>query len=258
MPHCSTPVENYYHCAACLPANRCGKREAGAQGKVGDSQVSSDVHSNAAPKARIASMDQIRGYAILGMLLVDYFEAFKVTTEQLHHHRDYMTYADTIAPLFLFVVGMGLRLSMKRRAEHDGVASARRELLKRYVTLVLIAFLLHASSAILTFAGAELEAVPRLAIINSLATYRIDTWRKWLEARIPATAPGRFVYLVVFSVFDGIDEVFVAFIRVFRGLDIRRLFLDFRAVEKIVPEIGVIEIRIRHFTLRGGLRVTSR
>ena len=30
------------------------------------------------------------------------------------------------------------------------------------------------------------EAVPRLAIINSLATYRIDTWRKWLEARIPA------------------------------------------------------------------------
>lgn len=30
------------------------------------------------------------------------------------------------------------------------------------------------------------HAVPRLATINSLATYRIDSWRKWCEARIPA------------------------------------------------------------------------
>jgi 3-oxoadipate enol-lactonase len=30
------------------------------------------------------------------------------------------------------------------------------------------------------------ECVPRLGIINSLASYRIDHWRKWLEARIPA------------------------------------------------------------------------
>lgn len=28
-------------------------------------------------------------------------------------------------------------------------------------------------------------AVPRLALINSLATYRVDHWRKWLEARVP-------------------------------------------------------------------------
>ena len=34
--------------------------------------------------------------------------------------------------------------------------------------------------------AAALEAVPRLALINSLATYRIDHWRKWCEARIPA------------------------------------------------------------------------
>jgi len=28
--------------------------------------------------------------------------------------------------------------------------------------------------------------VPRLALINSLASYRIDSWRKWLEARLPS------------------------------------------------------------------------
>jgi pimeloyl-ACP methyl ester carboxylesterase len=29
-------------------------------------------------------------------------------------------------------------------------------------------------------------SVPRLVLINSLACYRIDHWRKWLEARVPA------------------------------------------------------------------------
>jgi pimeloyl-ACP methyl ester carboxylesterase len=34
------------------------------------------------------------------------------------------------------------------------------------------------------------ESVPRLALINSLASYRIDHWRKWCEARIPALLVG--------------------------------------------------------------------
>jgi pimeloyl-ACP methyl ester carboxylesterase len=29
------------------------------------------------------------------------------------------------------------------------------------------------------------ESVPRLALINSLASYRVDHWRKWVEARVP-------------------------------------------------------------------------
>ena len=29
------------------------------------------------------------------------------------------------------------------------------------------------------------DSVPRLALINTLVTYRIDHWRKWLEARVP-------------------------------------------------------------------------
>jgi len=36
------------------------------------------------------------------------------------------------------------------------------------------------------------DSVPRLALINSLATYRIDHWRKWLEARVPPVLVGIF------------------------------------------------------------------
>ena len=31
------------------------------------------------------------------------------------------------------------------------------------------------------------DAVPRLALVNSLASYKIDNWSKWLEARLPGT-----------------------------------------------------------------------
>jgi predicted acyltransferase len=88
-------------------------------------------------------MDQFRGYAILGMLMVDYFECFHSATYQLHHHRDFMTYADTIAPAFMFVVGMGMRLSFKRRIQKVGVKQARADLMKRYAMLVLIAFTMY-------------------------------------------------------------------------------------------------------------------
>ena len=111
-------------------------------------------------------MDQIRGYAILGMLLVDYFEAFNDSTQQLHHHGDYMTYADTIAPLFLFVVGMGMRLSMKRRIEQSGLRQARRELLKRYAMLVLIAFTLYT--------GYLWDALMNIGLAGLIALWVVD------------------------------------------------------------------------------------
>ena len=73
---------------------------------------------------RIAAIDQLRGYAIFGMLLVNAKDLFfspvrpavrgtsiepfwDAVLHQLSHHREAFSYADTIAPLFVFVVGMG-------------------------------------------------------------------------------------------------------------------------------------------------------
>ncbi len=113
------------------------------------------------PAKRILSVDQLRGYAIFGMLLVNakglFFEPIQASLEgggaqrffeaclyQLSHHRTTFTYADTIAPLFVFVVGIGMRVSWLRRSEIDGAWQTRKSMIKRYVLLVLIAFAIYA------------------------------------------------------------------------------------------------------------------
>jgi uncharacterized membrane protein YeiB len=68
---------------------------------------------------------------------------FEAILNQISHHRTTFTYADTIAPLFVFVVGMGMRLSWLRRSEGVGVWDSRKALVKRYTLLVLIAFALY-------------------------------------------------------------------------------------------------------------------
>lgn len=93
--------------------------------------------------ARLRSIDQLRGYAVFGMILVNAKGMFGVKIDQLSHHQDYFTYADTIAPLFMFVVGMSMRLSWLRRSAVAGVAATRRAMVRRVSILVLIAFAIY-------------------------------------------------------------------------------------------------------------------
>ncbi len=112
---------------------------------------------------RIPALDQLRGYAVFGMLLVNATGLFHLETAQLSHHRERFTYADTIAPLFVFVVGMGLRLSWLRRSAQDGAGVARRALAKRFALLVLIAFAIYSGwlwDALMDIGLAGLLALP--------------------------------------------------------------------------------------------------
>ena len=128
-------------------------------------------------------MDQLRGYAIFGMFLVNarglFFEPVQAAMEgtsaqglfeaamyQLSHHRTTFTYADTIAPLFVFVVGMGMRLSWLRRSSDAGVWQSRKALVKRYTLLVLIAFALYA--------GWLWDALMDIGLAGLLAVMLID------------------------------------------------------------------------------------
>lgn len=97
--------------------------------------------SESAP--RLLSIDQLRGYAIFGMILVNAKGMFGVEIDQLSHHQNYFTYADTVAPIFMFVVGISMRLSWLRRSKVAGEAATRKAMARRFSILVLIAFALY-------------------------------------------------------------------------------------------------------------------
>jgi predicted acyltransferase len=94
-------------------------------------------------KPRILSLDMFRGFAIFGMILVNYLGHFDVIPETFKHPRYGMTFANAIAPYFLFAVGMGLKMSLERRIKKAGVKPAYFHAIKRYMALILIGIVLY-------------------------------------------------------------------------------------------------------------------
>jgi predicted acyltransferase len=96
--------------------------------------------------SRIVSLDQFRGYTVLGMLLVNFvgsYAAVRATLPVLCHHHTYCSYADTIMPHFLFAVGFAYRLTFLRRWQQDGPRAAYGHALRRILGLLLVAFVIH-------------------------------------------------------------------------------------------------------------------
>ncbi len=94
------------------------------------------ILKSAAESNRIAAIDQLRGYAIFGMILVNFLGHFDAMPWTLKHHHYGFSYADSIAPLFIFIVGLGFRMSFQRRAAALGTSAARRAAVRRYAILI--------------------------------------------------------------------------------------------------------------------------
>lgn len=96
--------------------------------------------------SRIASLDQFRGYTVLGMFLVNFvgsYVAVKSLVPVLCHHHTYCSYADTIMPQFFFAVGFAYRLTFLRRLAASGPGVAYRQALKRNLGLILVGLVIH-------------------------------------------------------------------------------------------------------------------
>ena len=105
-----------------------------------------NVESSSAVTGRLISLDQFRGYTVLGMFLVNFvgsFEAIKASLSILKHHHTYCSYADTIMPQFFLAVGFAYRLTFLRRRETLGPRSAYMHVLTRNLGLLLVAFVVH-------------------------------------------------------------------------------------------------------------------
>lgn len=85
---------------------------------------------------RLAFIDQCRGYAIFGMIFVNLLGMFDRMPWLLKHHTIGLSYADTIAPLFIFVVGMGFHLSFRNTMQREGLSRARKRAARRYAILM--------------------------------------------------------------------------------------------------------------------------
>ncbi|MCA9025346.1 MAG: hypothetical protein KDA86_09065 [Planctomycetaceae bacterium] len=94
---------------------------------------------------RITSLDQFRGYTVLGMFLVNYLGSFAACPKILLHTHDYISYADTIMPHFLFAVGFSFRLTFGRRAQKEGLAAANWHMVRRMLGLALVSIVIYHS-----------------------------------------------------------------------------------------------------------------
>lgn len=104
------------------------------------------THGKSSEPERIVSLDQFRGYTVLGMFLVNFVGGFDVIGKSLpilQHHHTYASYADTIMPQFLFAVGFAYRLTLLRRLERGERAEAYARVVRRSLGLILVAFVVY-------------------------------------------------------------------------------------------------------------------
>jgi predicted acyltransferase len=92
---------------------------------------------------RKLSIDQLRGFAIFGMIMVNYLNHFRVIPETFKHPHYGMTFANTIAPFFLIAVGMGFRISFVRAVARQGYRFALLHSVKRYLILIFIGIVFY-------------------------------------------------------------------------------------------------------------------
>lgn len=94
-------------------------------------------------QGRIASLDQFRGYTVVGMLFVNFVGGFQAIHPLFKHHNNYCSYADTIMPHFFFAVGFAYRLTLLRRLQAVGPGSAYFRVLRRNLGLILLGLVIY-------------------------------------------------------------------------------------------------------------------
>jgi predicted acyltransferase len=92
---------------------------------------------------RIASLDQFRGYTVLGMFFVNFVGSFAAIPAIFKHHNTYCSYADTIMPHFFFAVGFAYRMTLLRRLATEGAWAAYSKIARRCLGLILLGAIIY-------------------------------------------------------------------------------------------------------------------
>ncbi len=182
-------------CGRVLTVSKENTRPAPAQPDTVARPAPAKPPSRLAPVGRILCIDQLRGYAIFGMIFVNFLGLFDVTPWIFKHHKTCYTYADTIAPVFIFVVGMGFRLSLQRRIEKLGAWQARWSAAKRYFTLFLVGVAFYGPNMRIDW----WDALTDIGLAGLLALPFID---KGMVVRALASIGYLVLYMIIYMMTD--------------------------------------------------------
>lgn len=92
---------------------------------------------------RIPSLDQFRGFTVISMILVNFLGDFECMPWTFKHHREGLSFADTVAPSFLFAVGIGFRMTFMRALKTLGMRGACWAAIRRYIILIILGTLVY-------------------------------------------------------------------------------------------------------------------
>jgi predicted acyltransferase len=167
-----------------------------------------------APAGRIVSLDQFRGYTVLGMFLVNFIGGFAVIGSSLpilKHHNTYCSYADTIMPQFFFAVGFAYRLTFRRRLEREGARAAYLHVLHRSLGLILLGLVIyHLDGGVKSWT--ELRQLDRWDFLKAFKRSPFQTLTHigvtslWV---LPVMA-ARPTVLVIFACFSGLLHIWLS------------------------------------------------
>jgi predicted acyltransferase len=110
-------------------------------------QIDASTSPRVPASTRIASLDQFRGYTVLGMFVVNFVGSFAVIPAILKHHNTYCSYADTIMPQFFFAVGFAYRLTFLRRSALGSRWAVYGHFVKRNLGLIALGAVLYVGGA---------------------------------------------------------------------------------------------------------------
>ena len=86
---------------------------------------------------RLPALDIFRGFAVLSLIVFNGFYGFSNAPRWITHTAwNGYQFADLIAPLFLFAVGMAMQLSLRKRLEKNGLKSTVGHVLLRGIILI--------------------------------------------------------------------------------------------------------------------------
>jgi len=143
------------------------------------------------PRTRLTSLDQFRGYTIVGMLLVNFFGSYQCCPYVLLHKHDYCSYADTIMPQFLFAVGFAMQLGAAKMALADPATRWKR-IIRRFIGLSLVAIIYYSWTD-----GGFSEIYHRMQANGFLTTLGALAKRTWFQTLLHISVTGLWIAPVI-------------------------------------------------------------